>query len=81
MLDFINRNNIFSTTQYGFRKEMGTETALVDFTDFIHQRLLKRHHVGSIFMDLSKAFDVMDHNILHKKNLSTMDLEVIFWIF
>ena len=67
MLDFINRNNIFSTTQYGFRKEMGTETALVDFTDFIHQRLLKRHHVGSIFMDLSKAFDVMDQSILQEK--------------
>ena len=67
MLEFIDKNNIFSNTQFGFRKEMGTETALVDFTDFIHQRLLKRHNVGSIFMDLSKAFDVMDHNILEKK--------------
>ena len=67
MLDFIHKNNIFSGTQFGFRKEMGTETALVDFTDFIQQRLLKRHNVGSIFMDLSKAFDVMDHDILEKK--------------
>ena len=67
MLDFINKNNILSSTQYGFRKGMGTETALIDFTDFIHQKLLKRHNVGSIFMDLSKAFDVMDHNILEKK--------------
>ena len=60
MLDFIKRNNIFSSSQYGFRKDMGTETALIDFTDFIYQGLLKRHNVGSIFMDLSKAFDVMD---------------------
>ena len=67
MLEFINKNNIFSNTQYGFRKEMGTETALIDFTDFIHQGLLKRHNVGTIFMDLSKAFDVMDHNILKIK--------------
>ena len=67
MLDFIKRNNIFSSSQYGFRKDMGTETALIDFTDFIYQGLLKRHNVGSIFMDLSKAFDVMDHNILEKK--------------
>ena len=67
MLEFIKKNKIFSTTQYGFRKEMGTETALIDFTDFIHQGLLKRHNVGTIFMDLSKAFDVMDHNVLKKK--------------
>ena len=46
---------------------MGTENALVDFTDFIHQGLIKRQNVGSIFMDLSKAFDVMDHNILKQK--------------
>ena len=46
---------------------MGAETALVDFTDFIQQGLTKRHNVGSIFMDLSKAFDVMDHHILEKK--------------
>ena len=67
MLEFIKKNKIFSTTQYGFRKEMGTETALIDFTDFIHQGLLKIHNVGAIFMDVSKAFDVMDHNILKKK--------------
>ena len=28
MLEFIDRNNIFSTSQFGFRKEMGSETAL-----------------------------------------------------
>ena len=67
MLEFINKNHIFSTTQYGFRKEMGTETALIDFTDFIYKGLTKRHNVGTIFMDLSKAFDVMDHHILKNK--------------
>ena len=67
MLDFIKRNNIFSFSQYGFRKDMGTETALIDFTDFVYQVVLKRHNVGSIFMDLSKAFHVMDHKILEKK--------------
>ena len=46
---------------------MGTETAFIYFTDFIYQGLLKIHNVGSIFMDLSKAFDVMNHNILEKK--------------
>ena len=46
---------------------MGTETALVEFSDFIHNGLTKKHNVGSIFMDLRKAFDVMDHSILKIK--------------
>ena len=67
MLEYIEKYNIFSSIQFGFRKEMGTETALVEFTDFIHNGLTKKHNVGSIFMDLSKAFDVMDHSILKIK--------------
>ena len=67
MLEYIQKFNVFSKTQFGFRKEMGTETALVEFTDFIHKGLSKRSNVGAIFMDLSKAFDVMDHSILKIK--------------
>ena len=67
MLEYIEKYNIFSSIQFGFRKKMGTETALVEFTDFIHNGLTKKHNVGSIFMDLSKAFDVMDHSILKIK--------------
>ena len=67
MLEYIQKYNIFSSTQFGFRKEMGTETALVEFTEFIHNGLNKKHNIGSIFMDLSKAFDVMDHRILKDK--------------
>ena len=67
MVDFINKNNIFSETQYGFRKNKSTETALIDFTDYVHNGLTNKQNVGSIFMDLSKAFDVMDHSILKTK--------------
>ena len=67
MVDFINKNNIFSETQYGFRKSKSTETALIDFTDYVHNGLTNKQNVGSIFMDLSKAFDVMDHSILKTK--------------
>ena len=67
MIDFIERFNILSQTQNGFRKGMGTENALIDFVDFIHKGLTKKQNVGAIFMDLSKAFDLMDHNILKEK--------------
>ena len=67
MLDFIGKNNIFSDSQYGFRKKKSAETALLDFTNYTYGGLTAKQNVGSIFMDLSKAFDVIDHSILETK--------------
>ena len=67
MIKFIDRYNIFSKSQFGFRKNMSTEAALINFIDFVHKGLTAKHNVGAVFMDLSKAFDVMDHNILEIK--------------
>ena len=46
---------------------MGTDTALINFTDFIHKGLSNKHNIGTIFMDFSKAFDLMDHDIIKSK--------------
>ena len=67
MLQFIEKHDILSKTQFGFRKNVSTETALINFIDFVHKGLTAKHNVGAVFMDLSKAFDVMDHNILETK--------------
>ena len=80
MIEFIDKFDIFSPSQFGFRKNMGTENALINFVDYIQNGLTKKHNVGSIFMDLSKAFDVMDHNIL-KVKLEQYGFRGIFWIF
>ena len=67
MLNFIDKYNIISSTQFGFRKKLSTETALLSLTDYIHNGLTLKHNVGAIYMDLSKAFDVMNHDILKLK--------------
>ena len=67
MLKFIDVHKIFSESQFGFRKGVSTETALIDFIDYVHKGLTAKHYVGAVFMDLSKAFDVMDHDILETK--------------
>ena len=66
MIVFIDNNNILSSNQFGFRKGLSTESAIIQFIDKIHNGLNKRHHTIAVFMDLSKAFDVLDHNILSK---------------
>ena len=66
MQQLIEKHDI-SKTQFGFRKNVSTETALINFIDFVHEGLTAKHNVGAVFMDLSKAFDVMDHNILETK--------------
>ena len=67
MIDFIEKNNILSETQFGFRKGLSTEAAIIQFLDDIHKGLNDRQYTAAVFMDLSKAFDVLDHNILKLK--------------
>ena len=67
MIKYIDKNEILSPKQYGFRKKMGTETALAHYIDYILSGLKDKKYTVSIFMDLSKAFDVLNHDILKIK--------------
>ena len=67
MLNFIDKHKILSSQQFGFRKNMGTETALANYIDYILSGLKDKKYTASIFMDLSKAFDVLNHDILKSK--------------
>lgn len=67
MIEFIEKNNILSINQFDLRNGVSTESAIIQFIDKVHNGLNKRHHTVAVFMDLSKAFDVLDHNILSRK--------------
>ena len=67
MVNFLEDSDILSKTQFGFRKNMGTETALLNYIDNIQNQLNNHKYTISIFMDLSKAFDVINHEILKNK--------------
>ena len=61
---FLCQNDFFNPDQFGFRTNHSTDHALMQLFDRVSSALADRKHVIGIFMDLSKAFDTLDHKIL-----------------
>ena len=53
--------------QFGFRKNYSTFLALMDLVDNISKNIDEGNYSIGIFLDLSKAFDTIDHTILLDK--------------
>ena len=53
--------------QYGFVENSGTLCATTDFVNYISSELDKGNFVVAIYIDLQKAFDVVDHTMLLDK--------------
>ena len=64
---FLNQSHIILEVQYGFRKKYSTYMAVINLIDKISSGTDSNSFNISIFVDLSKAFDSIDHNILFQK--------------
>ena len=64
---YLNEYKLLYDSQYGFRAGHSTELASIELIDRITQDLDKGKIPISIFLDLSKAFDTLDHVILLQK--------------
>ena len=62
--DFLYRKNIFEKHQSGFRKYHSTETALLKILNDIRWNLDNKKLTVLVLLDLSAAFDTVDHHIL-----------------
>ena len=64
---YLEKNNILHENQFGFRQKVSTCSALLQLVDEISASMDNRKTTIGVFIDLAKAFDTFDHNILLNK--------------
>ena len=67
LYNFLTKHNCIYKLQFGFRKKHSTNHALMKLTENIRHALDNGNYSCGVFIDLQKAFDTVDHNILLAK--------------
>jgi hypothetical protein len=67
LLSFLKQHYILTNAQHGFRENKSTETASQSFIESVQEALDNHRKAIGIFIDLSKAYDVINHKILLDK--------------
>jgi len=64
---FLKKHNVLANVQHGFMENKSTETACHSFIESVQEARERHLHVVGIFLDLSKMYDVISHNMLLDK--------------
>ena len=67
LYDYLVKNAILNPSQYGFQKSKSTELAILELQERILSAIANKNHCLGIFLDLSKAFDTLNHSLLLSK--------------
>ena len=67
LVTFLENNSVFFNGQFGFRSNRSTVHATLLIIDKIQNAIEKKQYSCGIFLDFSKAFDTVNHEILSRK--------------
>ncbi|XP_046687097.1 uncharacterized protein LOC124372732 [Homalodisca vitripennis] len=76
--EHLQKNSIQLGEQHGFLSKKSTLTALVELVEYIIDRLEEGHSVTGVYLDLSKAFDCLGHELILAK-LSKLGFRDTAW--
>ena len=65
--NYLSSTNLLYQYQSGFRPGFSTDTCLIHLTDFIRNEVSQGNFVGMLLLDVQKAFDSVNHQILCRK--------------
>ena len=67
LADFLEKRHLIYNKQFGFRSHHSTDHAVLSIIDQVQKAIEDRDYSCGIFLDFSKAFDTVNHNILLSK--------------
>ena len=81
LLDYLESNGLLSCNQHGFRKGCSCLSELLAHFNHLYENLANNHDSDTVYLDFSKAFDKVDHELLLKKlTLYGIKGKVFSWI-
>ena len=81
IIAYLNDNELLHPNHHAYRAQHNTTTALIQMYDGWLQAVESGHMAGVCLLDMSAAFDVVDHNILTKKlSLYGFDEDCLGWV-
>ena len=81
LMDHLEKNNILSPRQHGFRRKRSCETQLLEFMEELTENMEACKQTDIMIMDFAKAFDKVNHSLLlHKLHHYGVRGQVNRWI-
>ena len=78
-MSYLHSNDLLFPCQSGFRPSHSTQTLLLHCLDNWYKALDRKQYVGIVFLDISKAFDTVNHDLLVKLSQLGLSPSTVSW--